>query len=81
MLRYPVLRMRWLADEHAFQLLVETLHAAAQSRDHCRQGSERNGNWLSLRTHKQVKWNSDCFTLEKQLKQIQLKRLFFFHLA
>lgn len=65
---YPELRMRWLADEHAFQLLVEALHAAAQSRDQCRQGSERDGNWLSLRARKQVKWNLGYITLEKQLE-------------
>lgn len=52
---YPELRMWSLADEHAFQLLVEAFHAAAQSRDQCRQGSERDGNWLSLRIYKQVK--------------------------
>lgn len=51
-LKEPVLRMWWLADEHAFQLLVEALHAAAQSRDQCRQGSKWHGNWLSLSSSK-----------------------------
>lgn len=77
MLCYPVLRMWWLADEHAFQLLVETLHTAAKSRDQCRQGSERDGNWLSLRTHKQVRWNSGCFALEKQLETDETLVYFF----
>lgn len=55
---YPVLRMR-LADEHAFQLLVETLHAASQRRDQRWQGSKGDGDGLSLTTCKQIKWNSD----------------------
>lgn len=59
---YPVLKMWWLADEHAFQLLIEAFHAAAQSRDQCRQGSEGDGNWLSLWTQKQVIKNLGCIT-------------------
>ncbi|TNN46758.1 hypothetical protein EYF80_043043 [Liparis tanakae] len=49
--------MQRLADEHAFQLLVEALHAAAQSGDQSRQGSQGDGDGLSLRTQKQVQWN------------------------
>lgn len=44
----PLLWVWCLADEHAFQLLVEALHAAAQPRDQCRQGSEGDGDGLSL---------------------------------
>ena len=68
--------MRWLADEHAFQLLVEALNAAAQSRDQCRQGSEGDGNWLRLKTRKQVKWNLGSIPPEKQLQTDQTVLVF-----
>lgn len=64
--------MLWLADEHAFQLLVETLHTAAQTRDQGRQGSERDGNRLSLRTRKQVSWKSRSFPSGKSVLQSRL---------
>ena len=45
-----MLRVRWLADEHALQLLVESLHTAAQPGDQSTQGGQGDGDGLSLRT-------------------------------
>lgn len=52
--RYPVLRVRWLADQHGLQLLVESLYAAAQARDQRWQWSESDGNWLGLKTQQEI---------------------------
>lgn len=47
-LKEPVLVVRRLADEHAFQLLVEALDAAAQTRGQSGQRCEGDGNRLGL---------------------------------